>query len=945
MSSHSLTLRQRIHEFSLARRRQISMLATVRVLWVTVLGALTLVYLDVLLILPTPARLGLAAALLATLFVLAIATYWRQTRSASEDRLVARLVEQGDPDLHNDVVNAIDFDDALAGTVRPELSRDLMDHEIHLAADRVAAIRRVDTLRPPSLRGETRALVVLLVIIATLLYVFAGVFGAVVPRYLDPWGDHPPYSPTQLTVEPSNATVEYGENQIVRVTAAGKRPSEMKLVLEGLDGKLASTLPMLDSGDGAYFQTVENVRTDLTYYAEIPRGRSKRYTLALSRIPRIDSVAATYTYPEYTHLPSKSRLLSKSDATLTGYAGTQVRLDITSNRPLEGGPVHVGDRALSLTRKSDENTAMVEFPIEQSSDIMAKLVDVEGFESEDVFEGRIEVTPDRRPEIAVVSPGKHSYAIPDARVPIMIEARDDLGIQRVALERSHNGSRDDRKELYEGSGQEIFVNVNELLDMDDLGVRPGDIIEYYATATDTLPDSPQSASTPAFQIAIISHEDYQNFMQETTTADELKAKYDAIMEQLEALSKEQQALADETRALEQKLAENGSLSEEEQKRLEELREQQEALAQRTGDLAKKMMEEAQRPAVFDIEKEYKETLEEIAKRLAQAQQEMQAGQENMQPSASQQALQQALEHQQAALDQLGQNEEQFQEEIQQANEDLAKVYKLMADVERFKQIYGAQQMVEREARTYKDETAPDFDERIRLKELAENQDEIRDALDQLKEDMRDHAQEIEQDYPQVAQDARDIAGAIESLEIPGTMASASRSLSVPDAPKGHADAREALDALESLISFCEAAQGQGNSQCELRLKIQMALNPGNTLGQLGKSLGSPGFGQGLGQGMGQGQGSGMGTSSTAFNMYGNDPLGNPASQESPYSTRRMHDAQAEPVPSDALAGSFEELATSKTDMLDLDGGGGEHVIEEYRPLIEAYFRGLAEEEL
>ena len=45
MSSHSLTLRQRIHEFSLARRRQIGKLATVRVLWVTVLGALTLVYL------------------------------------------------------------------------------------------------------------------------------------------------------------------------------------------------------------------------------------------------------------------------------------------------------------------------------------------------------------------------------------------------------------------------------------------------------------------------------------------------------------------------------------------------------------------------------------------------------------------------------------------------------------------------------------------------------------------------------------------------------------------------------------------------------------------------------------------------------------------------------------------------------------------------------------
>jgi archaellum component FlaC len=354
-----------------------------------------------------------------------------------------------------------------------------------------------------------------------------------------------------------------------------------------------------------------------------------------------------------------------------------------------------------------------------------------------------------------------------------------------------------------------------------------------------------------------------------------------------------------------------------------------------------MMEEAERPAVFDIEQEYKKSLEELAERLAQAQQDMQASQENMQPSASAESLQQAMAHQQNALDQLGQNEQQFQEQIQQANEDLAKVYKLMADVERFKQVYGAQQMLEREARTYKDETDPGLDEQIRLKELSENENEIRETLEQLKEDMREHAHEIEQEYPQVAQDARDIANAIESLEIPGTMESASRNLSVPDAPKGHADAHEALEALESLISFCEATQGQGSSQCELRLQIQMALNPGNTLGQLGKSLSS---GAGLGQGMGQGQGAGTGMSSTAFNMYGNDPFGNPTAQESAYSTRRMHDAQAEPVPSDELAGSFEELATSKDDVLDLDGGGGEHVIEEYRPLIEAYFRGLAEEE-
>ncbi len=940
MSSHALTLRQRLHEFSQSRRRQVGKLALVRVLWVTALGAVGLVYLDVLLILPVEARFALLGLVLVTLLVVGVLTYWRHTRSVSEERLIARLVEQGTPDLHNDVVNAVDFEEALSGSVWPDLSTDLMDHEIHLAADRVSAIRRVETLRPPSLRGETRILAGLLVLFAAIAFLFAGVFGAVLPRYLDPWGDHPPYSPTRFTVEPGDATVEYGANQIVRVTTGGKTPSEMRLVLEAPDGTPVSMLPMLDSGDGTFFQTVESVHSDFTYYAEIPRGRSKRFSLALSRTPRIDSVAVTYQYPEYTHLASKSRLLSTSDATLTAYKGTKVRLDIASNRPLEGGPVTVGDKDLSLKRGNDETTATVEFPIERSGAIMAKLIDVEGFESNDVFEGKIEVTPDKPPEVDIVSPGKQSFAIPDAKVPIVIEARDDLGIKRITLVRSLNQSADDRKEEYTGTGHDAFANVSELLDMGDLGVRPGDVIEYYATATDTLPDSPQTATTPAFQIAIISEEDYRNFMQEQMTADDLKAKYDAIRNQLEALSKEQQAVADETKALEQKLVDSGNLSDEEQQRLEELQKQQGELAENTGDLAKKLREEAQSPEIYDIEKEYKEALHAMAERLDKAQQEMQAGQKDLQSAATPQSMQQAMTHQQSALDQLGRNEQQFQDEIQRQNEDLAKVYKLMGDVERFKQLYGEQQMLEREARTYKDETNPDLDERIRLKELSENQDQTRDALEQLKQDLRDHAQEIEPDYPQVAGDARQIANTMESLEIPGTMESAAGHLSAAEAPQGHADAREALDAMESMISFCQATQAQGQSQCELRLKIRMMTKPGNTLAQLGKGLGGA---PSLGQGMGQGQGGGMGMSSTAFNLYGNDPFGDPSMQENPYSTRRMHDAQAMPVPSEQMAGSFEELGASKADALDLDASGGEHIVEEYRPLIEAYFRGLQED--
>ncbi len=76
------------------------------------------------------------------------------------------------------------------------------------------------------------------------------------------------------------------------------------------------------------------------------------------------------------------------------------------------------------------------------------LTDVEGFVSAEPFSGDIELVPDGKPFIAVVSPGMHSLAIPTAEVPIVMEANDDLGIGKVTLFLSHNKSSDTHKPVF-----------------------------------------------------------------------------------------------------------------------------------------------------------------------------------------------------------------------------------------------------------------------------------------------------------------------------------------------------------------------------------------------------------------------------------------------------------------------------------------------------------------
>ena len=195
----------------------------------------------------------------------------------------------------------------------------------------------------------------------------------------------------------------------------------------------------------------------------------------------------------------------------------------------------------------------------------------------------------------------------------------------------------------------------------------------------------------------------------------------------------------------------------------------------------------------------------------------------------------------------------------------------------------------------------------------------------------------EPDYAVVAEDARKIADEIEQRLIETDMDEAKNHLFATEAPAGHEKAHEAYVDMKEMISFCEATAGKAGAACNFKLGISMSLNPGQTLGQLSQSFGTgfSGF---------AGQGSSGQASSTPFGLYGAPPFGQPSTS----STSRLGDqkVKAQSAPndgSDPLSGNVEELANQKTNDLDFNAESEGPILEEYRPLIEAYFKRLAEE--
>ncbi|UCD48909.1 MAG: hypothetical protein JSW27_15395 [Phycisphaerales bacterium] len=944
------SIRQAVALLIGARRRRVWQLAGVRGLWLGLTLLILFFYLDAVAHLDGRLRLGLSMVAGLVVVGTVLLTAWWLNRTICMEKMLARLIERDHPEIGNDLTNAIEFEERI-GLPSQTFSRVLMGRGIARAVKSFDLLEDLESLKPPTLRKESFALASVLGVWLVSTVLFSGWVLAEVPRFVFPFGDHPPYSPTRFVVEPAGAVVDYGKNLTVHVATQGRVPKAISLVVKDPSEGVISRIPMFQSQDGKFFQSIEDIRAPLVYWASIERGRSKYYQVTLCKDPRIEAVRVRYRYPGYARLAERAVLLSADRSELKGYRDTEVTMTVASNRPLESGEVAIGDSSYPC-RGRGNNTVEAVFPLKGEGPFSVAVTDVEGNTCTEPFAGAVTIVPDDRPLVSIVSPGMNSLATPTAQVPIVIEAQDDLGIKDVSLFRSHNESDDARKRLFLSKTAETFVSVAETLDLADLGVRPGDVIDYYATATDSWPEAPQTVASAAFNLQIISEDEYAQMMRNQMTAKDLRLKYDNIIQQLTELIEAQEQLEGETTALLDAMTRNsdGSASEALRAQLGELERRQNELREQTDALAQKLEEEAGSAPVFDIEKDYKKFLGTFAQNLTQASGHMAASEQKMQEGAAKSdgrlaCVSQAVVQQRKALEALGTQTEEMRKKIQQANRDIERVINLLADVEMFKALYLAQQQVTRHTQTFREIEDPDFDTKIRLKELGERETSIQEDLERLAQQFREHAEEIKAEYPVVAEDANRIADEIAERKITELMGAGADCLNRGSGVCGYPNVLEALKQMEEMIRFCESTGGRGCRNCQLRLAIQMMLNPGNTLGQLAQGIGA-GMGTGVTGAFGSGA-AGYAGGQSNLAIFGGDTFGQNVVRDSAMiAGARRVEAQAVNMQSrrDSLAGNIEELTPQSKRDAEFEVEGDSRMMSEYRPLIEAYFRRLAEEQ-
>lgn len=292
-----------------------------------------------------------------------------------------------------------------------------------------------------------------------------------------------------IAVTPGDTSVEKGDSLVVLARFKGALPPLVSLVLRD-SGAARRTIPLVKSlADPVFGGSVPEVASDFTYRLEY-RGQSTReFKVTVFEHPRLVRSDVDLRFPDYTQLPPKH---IEDTRRVSAVEGTKMDFALQLNKPVKSARLVSRDgqkTVIALTVVAGQAVANLQGHVpEKSRSYDLQLVDAEGRANKVAAPFVIEVLPNRPPEVRIASP--RGDVRPSALEELAFEgtAWDDFGLKAFGLAYTVAGRETKIIELGREGAPKEKRPLAHLLRLEELGVKPDDLISWYAWADDIGPD-------------------------------------------------------------------------------------------------------------------------------------------------------------------------------------------------------------------------------------------------------------------------------------------------------------------------------------------------------------------------------------------------------------------------------------------------------------------------
>ena len=428
------------------------------------------------------------AARISIVLLAAVLTAWfivRPQLPRVRDEQVALFVEEHEPSFEGALLAAVELEglepraeSREPGTISPEIA----------ARVRAAAVGRASAIhggRDIDARGLRLSFGALVGAAAMTLAVLT--MGPQGLRYgmgalLSPFASAEEVNPFRIDVEPGDATIARGASIVISAQPVGFQAEGVELWARTSDSASWNRIPMSADSTGRFAARLLDVSAPMEYLIESTGLRSRAYRLSVADLPYAKRIDLDYRFPAYTGLPAQH---VDSTGDIVGPPGTTVRVKITPTVPTNGGRLVVeGGDTLALVRAAD-GTLSASLRLSRSGYYRVELAGARGDLLTASLNYSIDVLPDRPPSVRFTKPGRDTKVLAVDEVFTEARAEDDYGVAKLELVYQVNGGEEKSVPLHQATSRIIRdIAAGHTFMLEDYELVPGDVVSYYARATD-----------------------------------------------------------------------------------------------------------------------------------------------------------------------------------------------------------------------------------------------------------------------------------------------------------------------------------------------------------------------------------------------------------------------------------------------------------------------------
>jgi hypothetical protein len=287
-----------------------------------------------------------------------------------------------------------------------------------------------------------------------------------------------------IVVHPGNRTVRRKSDQLVTADLIGFSSDKVTLYARYQGALQWNQLAMQPQRDGNGYEFLFAGLSDpVDYYVSTNLMKSKTFHIGVKDLPVVKQLRVTVHYPAYLKLKDN---VTGPSGDVRALQGSHAEVAVQTDRPLDHGLLVMEDgRKLNLSRGANQgpgNWLTAQFDVAKDGSYhVAALDNGDAIRlSDDYF---IEAQKDSAPNVKIINPAHDPHVSPIEELPITVASSDDFGLKNVELHYSVNGGPEKTINLTKRAGEKQ-TEAKTTLSFEDFKAVPGDLVSFYATASD-----------------------------------------------------------------------------------------------------------------------------------------------------------------------------------------------------------------------------------------------------------------------------------------------------------------------------------------------------------------------------------------------------------------------------------------------------------------------------